>query len=953
MRPLDNSPIAPWRVAIIDDSPDDRMEIRRMLLAGSERQLSFIEASTGSRAIDLLRSTTEPLDCIVLDFYLPDLDAPEVLAALAGPDGMQPCPVVVLTGAGSREEGRRVLRAGAQDYVGKDSTGPVALARTLENAVESWAMARELRLREEALRRVADRETFRGRFRDEMRNIRAPNALRSVAAKLLGSYLEVSRVIYADVIEGGQVVIGPGYVNGVDQIDGSYRLEDYGPWLQETFVAGKDVVITDLPNDANFSGDEKKAFAKLEIVANLALPILKDNRLVAIMSVHQNAPREWSGDDIAIAREIAERIWSAVEHARGEARLRTSEMQLSHMVEIMPSFSAVLRGPEHVFVLANQSYYDLVAHGPEILGKPLRDALPELEGQPFKGLLDEVYRSGVPFEVTGMVARLNRGPGGSPVDVITDFACFALRDGDGAVSGIFIHGLDRTQQFKAAQTLERHERELRSLADNVPDMLSRFDREFRHLFINSIVEKATGRTVAEIIGKTSRELGMEPALCHRWEAAIGAVFNSGVRQSLEYSFEALSGLRNYATRLVPELDAEGRVESVLGITHDVTRRQAFRQQMIEQDRRKDEFLATLAHELRNPLAPIRTGLQLLKLSPTRETVAQTLLIMERQLGQMVRLIDDLLDVSRITSGKIVLKRERVALQDIAASAVETSRSLIDAAAHTLAIDWPAQPMWLDADPTRLSQVFSNLLTNAAKYTRPGGRIGFAARVEDGKVVVTVSDSGLGIPADMLERVFDMFTQVNRTLERAQGGLGIGLSLTRQLVELHGGAVSAASAGVDRGSEFTVVLPLVAVGVSPNRTPAVRPVPAPAAGRRILIVDDNVDAAETMAMLLDLSGYETRTAFSGREALDVARAFQPEMVFLDIGMPGMNGYEVAKKLRANPATASARLIALTGWGTSEDLRKSIAAGFDAHLTKPVEPERVEDVLSEFLPVMPGS
>jgi CheY-like chemotaxis protein len=321
-------------------------------------------------------------------------------------------------------------------------------------------------------------------------------------------------------------------------------------------------------------------------------------------------------------------------------------------------------------------------------------------------------------------------------------------------------------------------------------------------------------------------------------------------------------------------------------------------------------------------------------------------VMERQLGQLVRLIDDLLDVSRISSGKIVLKRERIAFQDIAAAALEASRPLIDAAGHSLTIDWPDEPVWLDADPTRLTQIFSNLLTNSAKYMRPGGQIRFSARRQGESVLISVKDNGMGIPPDMLGTVFDMFTQINRTLDRAQGGLGIGLSLVKTLVEMHGGSVQAASGGIDLGCEFMVTLPMaLGAALEVHAAPAVSAV---LAGRRILVVDDNVDAAETMAMLLELSGHEARSAFGGQEALEVACLFRPDVVFLDIGLPGMNGYEVARRLLADPATARAKLIALTGWGTEDDIRKSKMAGFHAHLTKPVDPDAVEAMLSTFSP-----
>jgi PAS domain S-box-containing protein len=858
---------------------------------------------------------------------------------------------VGVPGGASRDAGRRVRRAGAQDYIGKDWTSPPALGRAIENACESWAMARELRQRKEALRLVTDRETFRSAFSDATRDLTDQQALKRVASLLLGLHLRVNRVMYGEVVGEENVVIGPSYVNGVHLIEGSYRLEDYGPSQVTTLRSGDNVVVSDMRSDDGYSDSEKAACARMEIVANLGIPILKNGRLVAVLGVHQNAPRHWTPEDMAIAREIAERTWSAVEHARSEGKLQAKELQLSQMLQIMPSFSAVLTGPTFVFQLANQSYFDLVKRGPEIIGKTVLEAIPELADQPFPALLEEVYRTGKAFEAKSMVVRLSSGSGGSLTDSFVDFAYLPLREADGQVSSIFIHGVDRTAEVRATQGLGQRERELRSVTENTPDMLTRFDRQFRHVFVNSVAETLTGHPIAGMLGKTHRQLDVPKSLCDQWERAIRHVFDHGVHTALEFSLHTPhDGLRHFSCRLVPEFNERGQVESTLGVTHDITDRRAYEQRLLEQDVRKDEFLATLAHELRNPLAPIRTGLQVLKLAPGADVAARTLPVMERQVGQMVRLIDDLLDVSRISSGKIVLKRERVAFQEIAAAALEASRPLIDAAGHSLTIDWPNDAVWLDADPTRLAQILSNLLTNSAKYMRPGGQIIFSARRQAESVVISVLDTGMGIPTDMLYTVFDMFTQINRTLDRSQGGLGIGLSLVKTLVEMHGGSVQAASGGIDRGSEFTVCLPTASALAPRAPAPVARPVPAPIviAGHRILVVDDNVDAAETMVMLLDLAGHDARPAFGGQEALDAARAFRPDVVFLDIGLPGMNGYEVARRLLADPATAATKLIALTGWGTEEDVRKSKIAGFHAHLTKPVDPDAVEAMLSRFLP-----
>ncbi len=949
----EKEPLRPWHVFIIDDSPDDRAEIRRMLLNGSDRRLTFVEAESAEAGIAAVLGSVSLPDCIVLDYNLPEMKAPDVLAALKGPDGLPVCPVVVITGGESREMGRRVLRAGAQDYIGKNSTSAQALTRAIENACESWAMARELHQRKEALQLVAHRETFRSEFGDATRDLRDEHALRRVASQLLGLHMRANRLFYAEVVSDGRVVIEPGYVSGVNQIDGVYRLADYGPSLLATFQAEEMVAVTDMRQDPGYSATEKLAYAKLEIVANLLIPIVKHGQISALLGVQQNTPRLWTHDEMTLAREIAERTWAAVQHARSEGKLQAKELQLSQMLRIMPSFSAVLVGPTFVFQMANQSYFDLFGRGPEIIGKTVIEAFPDVVDQPFPALLEEVYRTGKPFEAKAMLLKLPTGPDGTLADIFIDFAYLPLREADGQVSSIFVHGVDRTAEMKATHALRQRERELRSVTENTPDLLTRFDRQCRHIFANSVIEKIIGYPAAEVLGKTHRQLGMPKNLRDPWEAAIANVFDHGTHSVLDFSLETpRNGVRHFSCRLVPEFNERGQVESALGVTHDITDRRDYEQRLLEQDVRKDEFLATLAHELRNPLAPIRSGLQLLKLAPNAEVAARTLPVMERQLGQLVRLVDDLLDVSRINSGKIVLKRERIAFQDVAAAALEASRPMIDGASHSLIIEWPNEAVWLDADPTRLTQVFSNLLTNSAKYMRPGGQIKFSACLHGDTIVISVRDTGMGIPADMLGLVFNRFTQINRTLDRAQGGLGIGLSLVNTLVEMHGGSVQAASGGIDLGSTFTVILPTPSRLQSEPPTPLVLPVAAAVNGsvrHRILVVDDNVDAAETLAMLLDLSGHEARSAFGGQEALDLAITFRPDVVFLDIGLPGMNGYEIARRLLAYPGTASAKLIALTGWGTEDDIRKSKLAGFHAHLTKPVDPEAVGAMLATLLPV----
>src|SRR5262245_35904220 len=369
-------------------------------------------------------------------------------------------------------------------------------------------------------------------------------------------------------------------------------------------------------------------------------------------------------------------------------------------------------------------------------------------------------------------------------------------------------------------------------------------------------------------------------------------------------------------------------------------------QLREADRRKDEFLATLAHELRNPLAPVRNAVHLLHLqAPPGGELKWPLQVIDRQMTQMTRLIDDLMDVSRITRGKLQLRIQRIELGEVIRAAVETSRPILERSGHELTVTVPPERLYLDADPTRIAQALSNLLNNAAKYTEWGGRVWLTAERQGSDVVLKVRDTGIGIAPEMLPRIFDMFAQADRSLDRSQGGLGIGLTLVKRLVEMHGGSVLAQSEGPGKGSEFTIRLPLVV-------DPAATPLPsAPEAGTaapvsplRILVVDDNRDAPAAMAMVLRIGGNDVRTVHDGREAVDEAREFRPDVAILDIGLPGVDGYEAARAIRREPWGAGVVLIAVTGWGQDTDRERSKLSGFDHHLVKPVEPAALVSILS---------
>ena len=626
-----------WHVVIADDNAEDRADIRRLLLQGSEDRLIFKEVTFGREAVAAAHDPDMPPDCMILDYFLPDMEAPAILASLREASGLTRCPVVVLTGAASGALGHAVLRAGAQDFIGKDWLSSGGLVRAMENASERWLMARELE--------------------------------------------------------------------------------------------------------------------------------------------------------------------------------------------------------------------------------------------------------------------------------------------------------------RGARVLSHREHELRTLIDNTPAVLTRFDAQFRYLYANAAITRATGLSPDKVIGRTQPELGMPVAAYLPWHGALAAVFASGSAEQLDLSVQDGDDTTHYVTHFVPEFDTERRVMSVLAVTHDITSLRQVEQALRREDQRKDEFLAVLAHELRNPLAALSTGLQILK-AATIDTAATGPVqgMMERQFRHMVRLVDDLLDVSRISHGKIELRRECISIQTVLEHAVEANQALLTSAGHVLTCNVDARAILVDGDLTRLAQVVGNLLHNAIKYTPHGGHIGLSLHVEADEAVICVTDNGAGIPPDMVAHVFDLFAQVDHTLHRAQGGLGIGLNVVAELVGMHDGSVTGHSDGLGLGSTFTVRLPLAsdaAKDVSPVALVPTTPVAVSHRLPRVLVIDDNVDAAETMAMILEMHDCITLTAHDGVAGIAASTAFLPDMILLDIGLPDINGYEVAARLRAHPTNRGVLLVALTGWGGASDRLRSTTAGFDAHLTKPTD------------------
>jgi PAS domain S-box-containing protein len=752
--------------------------------------------------------------------------------------------------------------------------------------------------------------------------------------------------------------------------------------------SGKSAWILDLTHDDNFP--RLNSAVRHGLRSAVACPIIIGDQTLGVIEFFASRIREPDADLMEMMTTIAGSFGQFIERKTAEEELRDKEQRFRQLADAMPQIVWSARPNGNIDYLnrrwseftglpstsGNDAWADIVH--PE-------DAQPAVErwsaslqsGEPFEmeiRLLDRrahAYR----WHLIRTVAMRNESGHitrwfGTSTDIHeqkkAEESSRFLADASGALAGVVDHestlqkianmAVPYFADWSAVDVATNGKLRRLAVAHQDPEKIE-LAHELMRLYPPSPDAKGGSTAVfrtgtAEFMSELPEELLAQGAKDKRHFEMLRALgLKSYICVPLVVSGETL-GVLTFATA------ESGRQYSQadLALASDLANRAAVAientqlyQALRETDRRKDEFLATLAHELRNPLAPIRNALQILKMPRVdAEAAERSREMMERQVHHLVRLVDDLLDVSRVMRGKIELRKEHVELASIVARAVETVQPLIDTQGHRLTVQLPADSLLIDADPVRLAQVVGNLLTNAAKYTEPNGEIRLIVEREGDTAAIRVQDTGIGIAPDMLPLVFELFVQVDSSSTRSQGGLGIGLTLVKNLVEMHNGAVEAHSAGLGKGSEFVVRLPLCVQSKDQGREKLPRaPERVPASGCRVLVVDDKQDAADSLAMLLRLQGHEVRTAYSGMAALDMAKDYVPDVAFLDIGMPGMDGYEAARRIRRQPGLSKVVLVALTGWGQLEDRRRSNEAGFNHHIVKPAEPKVLENVMAELV------
>ena len=774
----------------------------------------------------------------------------------------------------------------------------------------------------------------------------------TVGAKI-AEHFDLSVCAFAEIDETAEqvVITHDWHRDDVPGLVGTYRLGDF---VEEEFIrvarTGEAIVVSDTTSDPRTTSEK---FAALQIKSFVCVPLNRDGQWRFALCLYHSQPCDWRDDEIELARELTARIWTRLERLRAEAALRTSEEQYRNLFNSIDEGLCVIEmifdeqdNPvDYRFIEVNPSFSKHTGMG-DTIGKRVRELVPDIESYWIE-LYGKVVTTGAPVRYTNTVKGLN--------DRWLDV--FAFRLGGPGSQKVAVLFTDITERATTAEALRRSEARFRALFDRGPIAMYSCDASGKTLEFNRVavslwgVEPTLSDNDEWFRGLFKFFLPDGTPLSHA-ETPMAQVLKGTLPavHDMEIAFERPDATRvTVVTNIVPLKNERGEITGAINCFYDITERSALEQKTHQQaemladlNRRKDEFLAMLSHELRNPLAPISNAVQLLRLQKNEDPIQQQARrVIERQVGQLTHLIDDLMEVSRLTTGRIHLHQERLALAGIVEHAVETVRPLIDRHRHSLALFLQPEPIWLHADAARLEQVIVNLLTNAAKYTERCGSIWLTIAQEGNEAVLRVKDTGVGISSALLPRIFDLFTQADRTLDRSQGGLGIGLCLVQRLVEMHRGTVTVNST-LGEGSEFVVRLPaLQNLALSPFSSQS--KIRADGQDLRVLVVEDSPDAAATLTMLLELSGHDVQTTHDGLSAITAALKYRPHVVLLDIGLPGLNGFEVAKRLRQQPSMQNVVLVAMTGYGELTARQRSREAGFDHHLVKPADFRKVQEIL----------
>lgn len=776
-----------------------------------------------------------------------------------------------------------------------------------------------------------------------------PDEVAEISVVSLAKHLGVDRCVYLSV-EGFDRLNSRGDFSSDESVESiHWSFADLGEKCEQSMRLNEVYFDFGIDSRAGIVGEQLAAYRAL-----ICVPVRLHNALVAVLVVAESDARRWTSEERGLVGVVAERCAEAMNKAHTQLRLRESEERVRMSVqaaeigtwdyELTTGFLIFSERCKEVFGLSREDpiSYDIFL---SLLHPEDRTRVDEQVQKAFDPNGDGYYN--IDYRVVW--------PDGSIHWIVAKAQAIFRKSGEGSKAVRFVGAvLDITDRKEAEEQLRESERFTRTVLESTPDCIKILDADGRLQMINK-----QGLLMMEIddfeVVKNREWWSLWPEVRRgRLKQAV-ACAKKGQSDRFQADCPTSKGkTRWWDVVVAPVVDEDGKLLRIISVTRDISTQKEAEERLrdaaarlSEADRRKDEFLAMLAHELRNPLAPIRSGVEVLKVAREDAEVHEEVRgMMEQQTLQLINLVDDLLEVSRITLGKLELRRSRVEIQAVIKSAVEACKPLMKEAGHAFSVTLPDRPIEINADPNRLAQVVSNLLNNAARYTPEGGHVELCVELKDDAVEIIVRDDGIGIPADKRSHIFEIFGQVNRNSERTNLGLGIGLTLVRSLVDMHGGRVDVESDGEDCGSVFIVTLPLERQSephieddtISDSVTPA-------KAGQRVLVVDDNVSAAKILTMVVKLLGKEVRTAHDGVEAIDVAKEFKPDVILMDLGMPKMSGDEAARHIRKQAWGEHVFLVALTGWGQDKDREKTAEAGFDRHLVKPSEPDELKRILEE--------